>query len=255
MIKQTSLALAFSLAATTAAADTQHAEYQNAESHQENTGFFGGALVGGIAGGPPGAIAGAVLGAILGDSQHTKSKLANVQKTLHESQSQLAALKAENLAIEKKYQLAQQELNTLSRTSAKPYLVTAPLPTMQCCDNTMLSLNFRTGSNKIEAHYEEQLNSLINIAKAMPSVSVEITGYTDRNGDSDLNLKLSQKRSNAVKQFFIGKGFQNASIKTIAYGETRPLQAEQSFESDFFDRRVIVRLRDNNTSMLTHNPD
>jgi sortase system peptidoglycan-associated protein len=255
MIKQTSLALAFSLAATTAAADTQHAQYQNAASSQENTGFFSGALLGGLAGGPPGAIAGAFLGAILGDGQQAKSELGHMQAGLYESQSQLAALKEKNLTIEKEYQLAQQKLDALSQNSAKSYPATASLSTIQCCDNTVLSLNFRTGSNKIEDHYEEQLNSLVSIARAIPTVSVEITGYTDRNGDSDSNLKLSQKRSNAVKKFFISKGFQNTSIKTIAYGETRPLQPEQSFESDFFDRRVIVRLRDNNTSMLTHNPD
>ena len=89
----------------------------------------------------------------------------------------------------------------------------------------------------------------------MPTASIEITGYADRNGDPDLNLSLSRERSNSVKQFLSDKGIDNSSIKTIAYGETQPLSSTQDFESDFFDRRVIVRLRDNSASMLTQNPD
>ena len=66
----------------------------------------------------------------------------------------------------------------------------------------------------------------------MPTASVEITGYADRNGDADRNLALSRERTDSVKQFFNSSGFQNSSIKTIAYGETRPLHSVQSFESE-----------------------
>ena len=51
------------------------------------------------------------------------------------------------------------------------------------------------------------------------------------------------------------RGIDNTLIATLAYGETRPLQLVQNFETDFFDRRVIVRLRDSSQSMLTQTPD
>ena len=89
----------------------------------------------------------------------------------------------------------------------------------------------------------------------MTSAKVEITGYAHRNGDAVHNLTLSRQRSESVKSFFTEHGIDNASIATVAYGETRPLQPTQSFESDFFDRRVIVRLRDNSKSMLSQSPD
>ncbi len=254
MIKQTSLALLFSVAAATAAADTQRADYQNPASPEETTGFIGGAVLGGLAGGPPGVIIGAAFGALFGDGWHAKSEVSNLQANLVESQLQLAALREETQALQKEYQITQQKLDEASR-SPRTYPVTLSLPATPCCDNTVLSLNFRSGSSNIEPHYEEQLRSLINIAKRMPAASVEVTGYADRNGDLDLNLRLSRKRSTAVKEFLNSKGIQNSSIKTIAYGETQPLHADQSFESDFFDRRVIVRLRSNSNSMLTQNPE
>lgn len=255
MIKLTSLALLFSLAAVSATAQTQRADYQNPASPEETTGIISGAILGGVAGGPPGFIVGAAFGALFGDGWRAKSEVGDLQVNLYESQLQLAALREETLALQTEYQLAQQKLDELSRSPVRAIPATLTLSSPSCCDNTVLSLNFRSGSSEIESHYEEQLSSLINIAQQMPRTSVEITGYADRNGDSDLNLKLSQERSQSVKKFLNSKGIQNSSIQTIAYGENLPLHFEQNFESDFFDRRVIVRLRDNSSSMLTRNPD
>ncbi len=254
MIKQRSLALLFSLAAATAAADTRRADYQNPASPEQTTGFISGAVLGGLAGGPPGAIAGAAFGALFGDGLRAKSEVGDLQVSLYESQLRLAALQEETRALQQEYQIAQQKLDQASR-SPGTYPATLALPAIPCCDKLVLSLNFHSSSSNIESHYEEQLRSLINIAKQMPAASVEITGYADRNGDSDLNLRLSRKRSTAVKEFLTSKGIQNSSIITIAYGETQTLHEQQNTESDFFDRRVIVRLRDRSNSMLTQNPE
>ena len=255
MIKQISLALVFALASATAAADSQRADYQNPPSKEETTGALSGAVLGGLAGGPPGLIIGAAFGALFGEGWRAKSEVGELQANLYENQLRLAALQEESQAMQARYQLAEQRLEERSLNRARTYPVNISVPSAPCCDNTLLSLNFRTGSSTIETHYEEQLASLIKIAEQMPTASVEITGYADRNGDPELNLRLSRERSNSVKQFFNSRGIQNSSIKTIAHGESKPLHSTQDFESDFFDRRVIVRLRDNSTSMLTQNPD
>ena len=255
MIKQISLALVFTLASATAAADSQRADYQNPPSKEETTGALSGAVLGGLAGGPPGLIVGAAFGALFGEGWRAKSEVGELQANLYESQLRLAALQEESQAMQARHQLAEQRLEELSLRRARTYPANIQLPAAPCCDNTVLSLNFRSGSSTIETHYEEQLTSLIKIAEQMPTASVEITGYADRNGNPKLNLRLSRERSNSVKQFLNSAGIQNSSIKTVAHGETKPLHSTQNFESDFFDRRVIVRLRDNSASMLTQNPD
>ncbi|NQV70849.1 MAG: sortase-associated OmpA-like protein PdsO [Pseudohongiella sp.] len=251
MIKRTSLVVILSVFAGNALADTNRADYQDAASVEENTGFFSGLVVGGLAGGPPGVIIGGVIGALLGDGWHARGQVGDLQSNLYASQLEVAAMKEETQQLQRNYQLAQQAL--ANRAQIVP--ANLPIASNPCCDNTVLSLHFRSGSSAIESHYEEQLASLIGIAKQMPRARVEITGYADRNGDTDLNLKLSRERSTAVKQFFSRMGIQNSSIQTVAYGESRPLQAEQNFESDFFDRRVIVRLRDSGKQLLTQTPD
>ncbi|HAS48018.1 MAG TPA: hypothetical protein DCS33_01735, partial [Gammaproteobacteria bacterium] len=222
---------------------------------QETTGLVSGAVLGGLAGGPPGVIVGAAFGALFGEGWRAKSEVGELQAKLYENQLRLAALQEETELMQARHQVAQQRLEALSTDRTQVYPANIAVPTSTCCDNTVLSLNFRSGSSAIETHYEEQLTSLIKIAAQMPTASVEITGYADRNGDSDLNLRLSRERSKSVERFLNSKGIQSSSIKTIAYGETQPLHSTQNFESDFFDRRVIVRLRDNSASMLTQTPD
>lgn len=254
MIKQTSLAIIFSVFTTSALADSNAADYQDPPSIQEASGFVGGLVLGGVAGGPPGAIIGGALGALFGEGRLAKSQVGDLQTQVYNSQLEVAAAREEAQRLQRNYQLAQQELDNLRSSRAKVLPASLSALSDPCCDNTVLSLHFRSGSSSIESHYDEQLASLVDIAKQMPTASIEITGYADRNGDTDLNLRLSRERSTSVKKFFNSMGVQNSSIQTVAYGETRPLQAEQNFESDFFDRRVIVRLRDSSKHMLSQNP-
>ena len=118
-------------------------------------------------------------------------------------------------------------------------------------DNTSISIHFRSGSSAIENHYQDQLTSLVKLAQQLPNSALEIVGYADRNGDPARNLELSWQRSNSVKQFIGRLGVEEDEIHSIAYGETQPLHASQSFETDFFDRRVLVRLIDTSQQMLT----
>ena len=256
MVKKFSLLLILCITTSAAFADTSRANYTNNPSKEEASGFIGGAILGGSVGGPPGAVVGAGLGVLFGNGWHAKGRVNDLQASLYASQLQLAAAKDELEIIEKEHQIAQTELDLFR--NAPPQVLPAFLstqPAINCCDNTVVSIHFRTGSSGIESHYEEQLESMATLAQQMTSAKVEITGYADRNGDTNGNLRLSRQRSDSVKSFFTELGIDNASITTVAYGETRPLQSAQSFESDFFDRRVIVRLRDNSKTLLTQSPD
>lgn len=250
------LIIGFNLSTISSTYAAERADYDAPASTEETTGFFSGLLLGGLAGGPPGVVIGGALGAIVGDGWHSKKRVGDMQADLYESQLELAMMREQNEILQQEYQLARAQMDDM-RTNAAQYqqarlVQTAP---NNCCDNTVLSLHFRTGSATIESQYEEQIESLVNIAKHLPSARVEITGYADRNGDADRNLALSRQRSESVKRLLGEFGVADSTITTIAYGEAKPLQSTQSFESDFFDRRVIVRLRDTSKQMLTQTPE
>lgn len=250
------LPLLLGISGGTAFADTQRANYQNSASAEATTGYISGLAVGGLVGGPPGAIFGAAIGALLGDGFFVRKQANVLRVELYESQLQVAAFRDEALAAQKQMQLAMGELDKIKANAARIIPASLSIASASpCCDNTVLSLHFRTGSSAIEPHYEEQLASLVKLANRMPAANVEITGYADRNGDAEMNLRLSRARTTSIKQYFNRMGIHNSSITTVAYGESQPLNVRQSFEADFFDRRVIVRLRDSSTQMLSQLPD
>ena len=243
-------ALATGFSATAMADDEYRAH--SVPQKEETVGLMSGAMIGAAAGGPPGAIVGAALGIFVGDGWITKREYRDMEADWVASQVQAQQAEAQVAQLEQEKQQALDELSRLR--SAPPQVLPAFLntaPDYSLFDNTAISIHFRTGSSTIESHYQDQLTSLIDLARQLPTAAIEITGYADRNGDTGANLRLSQSRTASVKEFVERLGIDDASISTIAHGESMPLHPNQSFETDFFDRRVIVRLTDTSQQMLT----
>lgn len=254
--KQLAMLLLVGCGMSSAIADTQYAAYDAPPSKEENAGFLSGAVLGGLAGGPPGLIVGGALGALIGDGWHAKGRVRDLQIDLYSAQLEVTMIRERNAILQQEYQLVRQQLDGVKSNPAQMHHASLVQPQRSaCCDNTVLSLHFRSGSAAIEAHYEEQLSSLVRLAAQMSAASVEITGYADRNGDAEKNLLLSRQRSESVRRFLHTNGIAASAITTIAYGEARPLQSIQQMETDFFDRRVIVRLRDSTRHLLSSTPD
>jgi outer membrane protein OmpA-like peptidoglycan-associated protein len=107
------------------------------------------------------------------------------------------------------------------------------------------NLNFETGSAKITAESQAQVNNIAAILKAYPNVQVKYGGYTDVTGDATANKKLSQDRADAV----------NAAVKTAGGSAMQSLGGE-GYGSQFAkaaadapdeekkkDRRIAVSVR------------
>ncbi|MFM1895342.1 MAG: hypothetical protein RLZZ385_416 [Pseudomonadota bacterium] len=245
MLRLTSLAILFTLVSTSAAADTTTLR-DNPSSKEETVGLLGGMAVGGAVGGPPGLIAGAAIGALLGDGLLAKRRVSHLQASLQATHRELALLQEETRTL----RLAGQSSGAAVR--GLPVLAETGMDRV-CCDNTVVSLYFRNDSSAVEPQDHELLSSFANLTRQMPDPAIEITGYADRNGDAEYNLELSRQRSLAVRDALARLGVDNIRVTTIAYGEARPLHAQQSPANDFFDRRVILRLRDASQLMVTRN--
>lgn len=70
-----------------------------------------------------------------------------------------------------------------------------------------------------------------------------IAGHTDSVGDAKYNMRLSQSRARAVKQYLVDK-FKIAPslIETAGYGDSRPIATEGTTEGRQKNRRVEIRL-------------
>ncbi|MEM1436996.1 MAG: OmpA family protein [Pseudomonadota bacterium] len=73
-------------------------------------------------------------------------------------------------------------------------------------------------------------------------VQVEIAAHTDAEGDSAINLKLSQRRAEAVRRYLAGSGVAQENIIARGYGETQPIADNRSATGRQANRRVEFRV-------------
>lgn len=74
--------------------------------------------------------------------------------------------------------------------------------------------------------------------KEWGDVKVEVAGYTDSRGKDKYNLKLSQRRAEAVRAYLISKGVAADRLTAKGFGETKPVADNKTAEGRFKNRRV-----------------
>jgi len=76
------------------------------------------------------------------------------------------------------------------------------------------------------------------------NIKVEVAGYTDSWSDDDHNLKLSQSRAEAVRDYLIAKGVAADRLSARGYGESHPIADNATEMGRAQNRRVeLVPLR------------
>jgi outer membrane protein OmpA-like peptidoglycan-associated protein len=74
--------------------------------------------------------------------------------------------------------------------------------------------------------------------KDHPSITVEIQGHTDSQGDDDFNMKLSQRRAESVRDYLMGRGITPDRMVPKGYGETVPIADNRTATGRGENRRV-----------------
>jgi OOP family OmpA-OmpF porin len=107
------------------------------------------------------------------------------------------------------------------------------------------NLIFEITKSKIEPESYTQLNNVVDMMNEYPKMIIQLEGHTDFLGNEKKNLKLSQDRVDAVKEYLVKKGIAKSRVKTAAYGGTRPLSRENTPEAHRLNRRVELRILEN----------
>lgn len=102
------------------------------------------------------------------------------------------------------------------------------------------NLNFETGSDKITAESQAQLDDLSAVLTAYPSVNIKVAGHSDNVGDAAANKTLSQNRAKSVKAYLVGQGIKGNRIETEGWGQDKPIVANDTEEGKAMNRRVEV---------------
>jgi outer membrane protein OmpA-like peptidoglycan-associated protein/uncharacterized protein YidB (DUF937 family) len=105
-------------------------------------------------------------------------------------------------------------------------------------------INFSTGSAQIPTEGYDFLNKAATAFKSAPASSVvEVGGHTDNTGDAASNMRLSQQRAEAVRDYLVQQGVNSAMLTATGYGDTRPVASNDTDEGRFRNRRIEFSVR------------
>ncbi|MEY3398862.1 MAG: hypothetical protein RL220_1456, partial [Bacteroidota bacterium] len=87
-----------------------------------------------------------------------------------------------------------------------------------------------------------ELDALAKLLRANPSMNIEIGGHTDNVGSDTDNQVLSERRAAAVVQYLTGKGIEAARLQSKGYGETSPIDSNDTESGRARNRRTEFRI-------------
>ena len=100
------------------------------------------------------------------------------------------------------------------------------------------NLEFETGKAVIRSTSFSSLDELSALLKKKTTFRLLIEGHTDNVGSDASNLKLSQRRAEAVKKYLTDKGIDATRIVSKGYGEMEPVADNKTAEGRQRNRRV-----------------
>lgn len=87
-----------------------------------------------------------------------------------------------------------------------------------------------------------ELERLIKLLNDNPTLKIELGSHTDSKGSDDYNWKLSENRSKSVVDYLIGKGISTARLVAKGYGETKPIDTNDTDEGRQNNRRTEFKI-------------
>ncbi|MDH6252903.1 outer membrane protein OmpA-like peptidoglycan-associated protein [Chryseobacterium sp. H1D6B] len=99
-------------------------------------------------------------------------------------------------------------------------------------------VNFAFDSSNLTSVAQTNLDKLAQVLADNPDTNINIYGYTDSKGADDYNMKLSERRANAVKTYLAGKGIASNRMIAKGEGETQPVASNDTDEGRAKNRRV-----------------
>jgi outer membrane protein OmpA-like peptidoglycan-associated protein len=147
-------------------------------------------------------------------------------------------------AIAKDY-LAESQSIDLTNIDEYKEITNSNLKLVAIEEGAKIALNnlfFDTGKADVRPDSYPELDRIALSVTENPKLIIEIGGHTDNVGKDEANQTLSQGRADSVREYIIGKGVEPDRIKSKGYGETQPIQTNDTDEGRQANRRVEVKI-------------
>lgn len=104
------------------------------------------------------------------------------------------------------------------------------------------NLEFETNKGIILETSKLALDDLAQLLIEKETWKLDISGHTDNVGDENVNLLLSKRRAEALKNYLISKGVSAERLIVSYFGETKPIADNNTPEGRKKNRRVEMKI-------------
>ena len=101
---------------------------------------------------------------------------------------------------------------------------------------------FDTDKSVVKPQAEFILDNIAVIMNENPDFNFVVEGHTDNTGTPEHNLKLSQDRADAIKQYLSRHGVSKKRLEAKGYGQTRPIESNDTERGKEINRRVEINV-------------
>lgn len=103
-------------------------------------------------------------------------------------------------------------------------------------------IQFETAKDVLKAESYPILDRVVEILEKHPEYNMAIEGHTDSQGDDASNLDLSKRRAKTAMDYIVSKGIDANRLSSEGFGETRPVDTNDTAAGRAKNRRVEFRI-------------
>lgn len=137
-----------------------------------------------------------------------------------------------------KYHFLPSEVNKFKKIATGEVIVKLDKKEEEVLKKAFNNLEFATGKDIIKETSFSSLDELANLMVKKSTWKLKISGHTDNKGDAVANLKLSEKRAEAIKKYLVGKGLAADRFKVEWFGSAKPIADNATEAGRQQNRRV-----------------
>jgi len=110
-----------------------------------------------------------------------------------------------------------------------------------CPIQLTLHIEFAFDRATVQPQYQPLIHQAAEFIRRYPQMKILIAGHTDSRGSEEYNLKLSQRRAEAVRRALITtEGIDPDTLVAVGYGESKPVASNDTEAGRQQNRRVEV---------------
>ncbi|MGI0118075.1 OmpA family protein [Zooshikella sp. RANM57] len=105
-------------------------------------------------------------------------------------------------------------------------------------------VQFEFNSARLTGTSHEYLSKVAEKLRLHTNTKIEVSGHTDNVGSNRYNLRLSQRRAEAVRNFLVSRGVNSSNLSAVGYGEEKPITSNSTEAGRAMNRRVELNVVD-----------